>query len=35
VGSLATYLSIPLGRTKTGSAEDDQRVVIVGRPVDS
>jgi site-specific recombinase XerD len=23
-----------LGRTKTGSAEDDQRVVIVGRPVD-
>ncbi len=27
-------LSIRLGRTKTGTTEDDQRVVIVGRPVD-
>jgi integrase len=27
-------LSIRLGRTKTGSADDDQRVVIVGRPVE-
>jgi integrase len=27
-------LSIRLGRTKTGSASDDQRVIIVGRPVE-
>jgi integrase len=27
-------ISIRLGRTKTGSGEEDQRVVIVGRPVD-
>jgi integrase len=27
-------LSIRLGRTKTGSGEDDQRVVLVGRPVE-
>lgn len=28
-------LSIQLGRTKTGAADDGQRVVIVGRPVDA
>jgi integrase len=27
-------VSIRLGRTKTASSEDDQRVVIVGRPVE-
>lgn len=28
-------LSIQLGRTKTGAADDDQRAVIVGRPVEA
>jgi integrase len=33
-GEMLPALALRLGRTKTATAEDDERVVIVGRPVD-